>query len=70
MAVINHGERVTAVASSDSHDVTRYIVGQGRTYIACPDGDPGRIDVNAACRALQEGRAVVSLGLLAQISGR
>ncbi len=68
LAVINHGERVAAVASSDSHDVTRYIVGQGRTYIACPDVDPGRIDVAAACQALREGRALVSLGLLARIT--
>jgi hypothetical protein len=68
MAVINHGERVAAVAASDSHDVTRFIVGQGRAYIACPDGDPGRIDVDAACRALREGRAVLSLGLLARIA--
>ncbi len=68
MAAINHGDKVTAVAASDSHDVTRYIVGQGRTYIACPDGDPGRIDVDAACRALRAGRATVSLGLLARIA--
>jgi hypothetical protein len=68
MALLNHGERVVAVGASDSHDVARYIVGQGRTYIACDDADPGRLDVAAACRALRAGRATVSLGLLAGLT--
>jgi len=63
-ALLNHGYRITGVASSDSHEVNRFIVGQGRTYLACPDSDPGKIDVTAACRALREGRAAISLGLL------
>jgi hypothetical protein len=67
-ALCNHGQQVTAVGASDSHDVSRYIVGQGRTYIACRDGDPGRIDVAEACRNLRAGRAVVSLGLLALLT--
>src|SRR5213076_7342 len=33
-ALLNHGCSVTAVAASDSHDVSRFIVGQGRTYVA------------------------------------
>src|SRR5262249_39078266 len=37
MALRNRGERITAVGASDSHDVARYIVGQGRTYLPCPD---------------------------------
>ena len=41
-ALLNHGYRITAVGSSDGHDVSRYIVGQGRTYIACPDERPDR----------------------------
>jgi hypothetical protein len=68
MALLNHGERLTAVGASDSHDVARYIVGQGRTYLACPDDDPSHIDVTAACRALREGRALVSLGLLTTLT--
>ena len=63
-ALLNHGYRVTAVGSSDSHDVSRYIVGQGRTYIACPDDDPSRLDVQTACSNLLKGRALVSMGLL------
>jgi len=66
-ALLDHGYRVTGVGSSDSHDVNRYIVGQGRTYVVCQDGDPARIDVAEAVKSLREGRALVSLGLLAQI---
>jgi hypothetical protein len=68
MSLLNHGERMTAVGGSDSHDVARYIVGQGRTYLACRDDDPSHIDIAAACRALHEGRALVSLGLLADLN--
>lgn len=68
MALRNRGERLTAVAGSDSHDVARYIVGQGRTYVVCPDADPAKLDVAEACRSLQEGRALVSLGLLVQMT--
>jgi hypothetical protein len=67
-ALLNHGYRITAVGSSDSHDVSRYIVGQGRTYIACPDADPGRLDVATACSNLLAGHALVSMGLLAQMT--
>ncbi len=68
MALRNHGERIAAVGASDSHDVARYIVGQGRTYVALPGDDPGRLDVEASCRSLREGRATVSLGLLARLT--
>lgn len=67
-ALWNHGQEVTGVGASDSHDVSRFIVGQGRTYVACPDESPGRLDVAAACRSLRSGRAVVSLGLLARLT--
>ena len=68
MAIRNRGERITAVGASDSHDVSRFIVGQGRTYIACRDNDPSRLDIDAACLSLKAGRAMVSLGLLARIT--
>jgi hypothetical protein len=68
MALRNRGERLTAVGASDSHDVARFIVGQGRTYIASDDDDPARLDIAAACRALKAGRALISLGLLARMS--
>ncbi|MDR3639235.1 MAG: CehA/McbA family metallohydrolase [Isosphaeraceae bacterium] len=67
-ALWNQGQRVSAVGASDSHDVARHIVGQGRTYLACDDADPGHIDVRAAQQGLRDGRGVVSLGLLARLS--
>lgn len=66
--LLNYGYRITGVAGSDSHDVSRYIVGQGRTYIRVDSDDPGRIDVGEACRALREGRASISMGLLVTMS--
>ena len=66
-ALWNHGTLVTAVGSSDSHDVSRFIVGQGRTYVACRDSEPGQIDVGDACRSLRSGRALVSFGLLVDL---
>lgn len=65
--MLNAGHRLTPVGASDSHDVSRYIVGQGRTYVRCPDADPGHIDVDRARRALLEGRVLISYGLLADI---
>jgi hypothetical protein len=64
MALLNRGYRVTPVGSSDSHDVSRYIVGQGRTYIRCEDRDPANIDVASAVDNFLAGRVLVSYGLL------
>jgi hypothetical protein len=68
MGLLNAGYSVTAVGSSDSHDVGRHFVGQGRTYIRCDDSDPGGIDVDAAVNNLLEGRALVSYGLLTELT--
>jgi hypothetical protein len=67
-ALLNHGYRITAVGSSDCHDVSRFIVGQGRTYVKCGDHDPAHMNVDEVCRSFKEGRASVSLGLLARIT--
>jgi hypothetical protein len=67
MALLNYGYRVTAVGSSDGHDVSRYIVGQGRSYIVCDDSDVSKIDVKKACESLVAGRVLVSMGLLADM---
>jgi len=67
-ALWNHGYRITGVGSSDGHDVSRYIIGQGRTYIACPDTDARQIDVPLACSNLLAGQTLVSMGLLAQMT--
>ena len=68
MAILNHGERITAVGASDSHEIARHIVGQGRTYIAGRADDPAQVNVAAAVHNLRSGRALVSLGLLATIA--
>jgi hypothetical protein len=67
-ALLNHGYRTVGVGSSDSHDVSRFIVGQGRTYIACNDGDPAKIDTATAIKNFKAGHAYVSMGLLTTIS--
>ncbi|MBW3597925.1 MAG: CehA/McbA family metallohydrolase [Planctomycetes bacterium] len=68
MALLNRSRRVTPVGSSDSHDVARHFVGQGRTYIRCDDRDPGAIDVEQAVHNFLEGRVMVSYGLLCEIA--
>ncbi len=67
-ALLNPGKRIVAMGASDSHDVSRFIVGQSRTYIAARDDDPSRIDVAEACTNLLAGRAIVSMGLLPQLT--
>jgi hypothetical protein len=67
-ALLNYGYRVTAVGSSDCHDVSRYIVGQGRSYVQCDDSTPGKINVEQACQSMLRGRVLVCLGLLAQMT--
>ena len=68
MALLNRGYQVTPVGSSDSHDVARYIVGQGRTYIRCDDRDVAHLDVDAAVANFLQGRVLVSYGLLAELT--
>ena len=65
--LLDQGVMLTPVGSSDSHDVARFIVGQGRTYIRSRDDSPGRIDIGSAVKAFLEGRVLVSCGLLAEI---
>jgi hypothetical protein len=66
-ALLNRGLRITPIGASDSHDVSRFIVGQGRTYVRTADAQPGRIDVDDAVASIVAGRVVVSLGLFAQV---
>ena len=66
-AMLNWGHHITAVGSSDTHDVSRFILGQARTYLECPDGDPAKIDVAKACDSLNKMRALVSMGLLVKL---
>lgn len=66
-ALLNHGQRISAIASSDSHDVNRFILGQGRTYVAANDADPAKLDLDEVWRSYQQGRLLVSLGLITQL---
>jgi hypothetical protein len=66
--LLNRGALVTPAGASDSHDVSRFIVGQGRTYIRCRDDRPGDIDVSLAAANFAKGRVLVSCGLLADIT--
>ena len=68
MGLLNAGYSVTAVGSSDSHDVGRHFVGQGRTYIRCDDRDPGNLDVDTAVKNFLQGQALVSYGLLTELT--
>ena len=56
MGLLNRGVILTPVGSSDSHDVARYIIGQGRTYVRCDDRDPGRIDLAQAMESVRRGQ--------------
>jgi hypothetical protein len=68
MTMLNRGLNITPVGCSDSHDVSRHFVGQGRTYIRCDDRDPGNIDVEQAVDSFVQGRVMVSFGLLTQLT--
>lgn len=65
--MLNQGNYITPAGASDSHDVSRYIVGQARTYIRCNDEDPANIDVAEAVKNFREGNVMVSFGLLTEI---
>jgi len=67
MTMLNRGLNITPVGCSDSHDVSRHFVGQGRTYIRCDDRDPGNIDVDQAVDSFVQGRVMVSYGLLTNL---
>lgn len=66
-ALLNRGHRIAAIGSSDTHDVNRFILGQGRTYVAAKDSDPANLDLDEVWRSYQQGRLLVSLGLLATL---
>lgn len=66
--LLNRGHFLTPVGSSDSHDVMRYLVGQGRTYIRCADNKPAGINIGEATDHLLAGRVMVSFGLMAELT--
>jgi hypothetical protein len=68
MTLLNRDLQITPVGCSDSHDVARHFVGQGRTYIRCDDRDPGNIDVEKAVDSFLAGRVNVSYGLMTKLT--
>lgn len=67
MSLLNAGIMLTPIGSSDSHDVSRFIVGQGRTYIKGDDKQPGSLDKHALKSNLIAGKVNISCGLLTRI---
>ena len=67
MTQLNRGVTLTPVGCSDSHDVNRYIVGQGRTYIRTDDRNPEAINKKDAFQKFVNGNVMVSYGLLAEM---
>lgn len=70
MGMLNRGVLLTPVGSSDSHDVSRYVNGQARTYVRCEDSNPASIDRPQAMESIRRGAVMVSYGLLAEIDVR
>lgn len=67
MTQLNHGQMLAPVGASDSHDVARHFVGQGRTYIRADDRDAAAINPGEAAENFSRGRVMVSYGLLAEL---
>lgn len=68
MGMLNRGRLLTPVGASDSHDVGRHFVGQGRTYIRACDDDPSAINIDEAVSNFVQGRVMVSYGLLTELT--
>ncbi|MCW3117433.1 MAG: hypothetical protein JWM28_1515, partial [Chitinophagaceae bacterium] len=66
--MMNRGNFLTPVGSSDSHDVSRYLVGQARTYIRYNGNDPAKIDKTDAIGSFLAGKVMVSFGLIAEMN--
>ncbi len=64
LGLLNRGLSITPCGTSDSHDVARHFVGQGRTYVRVDDRDVSNIDRAAACHSFREGRVMAGLGLM------
>ena len=65
-ALLNRGERVAAVGSSDSHTVGEP-VGQGRTYVLSETDEAAAIDVDQASLNIAQGRSSISMGIFLEV---
>ncbi|MSU63885.1 MAG: hypothetical protein EXS31_16085 [Pedosphaera sp.] len=66
-SLLNHGEHITAVGSSDSHTVYDP-VGQGRTYVRSSTDEPSAINVDEVCENFLAGDTSISLGIFADVT--
>ena len=66
--LLNYGYRITGVGSSDTHYVSRMILGQARSYVLADDQDPANLDVKQIIKSYREGRVLVSMGLLVNMT--
>jgi hypothetical protein len=66
--LLNRGFQVAPVGSSDSHTVSRYLIGQARTYIRSRDDDPAHINVSEAMESFRRGKVMVSYGLFTELT--
>ena len=67
MGMMNRGFRLSPVGSSDSHDLSRYLVGQARTYIQMGNRNIAVIDSIEAINQFAAGHVSVSFGLLTEM---
>jgi hypothetical protein len=67
MALLNSGKNVVPIGCSDSHDVARHFVGQGRTYIRCDDRRPESLPLDACIKSLANGQSLVSYGVFVRL---
>ncbi|KAA0992637.1 CehA/McbA family metallohydrolase [Dyadobacter aurulentus] len=65
--LLNRGYSVTPAGSTDTHTVSRFLLGQARTYIKTADQDPAKIDITHAIDQFTKGRVMVSYGLLTEL---
>ncbi len=66
-ALLNHGETIKAVGTSDSHSVNDP-VGGGRTYVRSSTDNPAKINVDEMCKNILAGDCSVSEGIFLDVS--
>ena len=64
--LLNRGERLFAVGSSDSHTVGG-VVGQGRTYVKSSTDDASAIDEIETAENIANGHSSISMGIVAEL---
>ena len=64
--LVNQGEKIMAIGSSDSHAVG-VTVGGGRTYVKSKTDLPNKINVDESCANINAGRASVSHGIFCDV---